>query len=252
MTWTRWGASPISSQWSSGQRDGFAAKKFGFNSSSGKHWMLLVEGIYLLLKESVSGNDLEAANVMLRCFVRDIGFYNRFYTYNVHNLLHLCDLVKRWGNLWATSAFPFESFNGFITSHVHGTKHLGKELLNNIRIIQSTKIFEMSMQMKRNISRKDVEICSSKLHFDLSDRETGVLHAKEMFSFDIFDRVKVRSEVFTSKYYDKNVKRANSIVQFKHQDTDILYGEILHFIQNSEELFALIDKFKKACIRLNI
>ncbi|KAK3922084.1 Tryptophanase [Frankliniella fusca] len=36
MTWTRWGASPNSSQWSSGQRDGFAAKKFGFNSSSGK------------------------------------------------------------------------------------------------------------------------------------------------------------------------------------------------------------------------
>ncbi|KAK3916720.1 Dipeptidase 1 [Frankliniella fusca] len=37
MTWTRWGASPNSSQWSSGQRDGFAAKKSGFNSSSAIH-----------------------------------------------------------------------------------------------------------------------------------------------------------------------------------------------------------------------
>ncbi|KAK3926430.1 S-adenosylmethionine decarboxylase proenzyme [Frankliniella fusca] len=140
-----------------------------------QHWMLLVISINILLKDCISEDELKAAEIMLRCFVRDVGvlYHKKFYTYNVHNLLHLCTLVRRWGNLWATSAFHFESYNGFITSHVHGTKHLGKELLNNIRIKQSTKILEITVEAKdlRNNNKPVVEMCGSKLTEELCVEE---------------------------------------------------------------------------------
>lgn len=42
--------------------------------------------------------------------------------------------VRRWGPLWATSVFPFESFNGFLANSVHGTKNMGQEVINNLMI----------------------------------------------------------------------------------------------------------------------
>ncbi|KAK3930281.1 DNA-directed RNA polymerase II subunit RPB1, partial [Frankliniella fusca] len=150
-----------------------------------QHWMLLVISIYNLLKDCISDKDLNSTEIMLRCFVRDVNtlYHPRYYTYNVHNLLHLCTLVKRWGPLWATSAFEFENYNGFITSHVHGTKHLGKELLNNIRIIQSTKVLEVSLLnkfMKRAGNNQNVDTCNNKkLSVDvLSHQENAIVAAE--------------------------------------------------------------------------
>ncbi|KAK3911121.1 4'-phosphopantetheinyl transferase B, mitochondrial, partial [Frankliniella fusca] len=68
-----------------------------------QHWLLLVAAIYLLLKDSISVDDLNASEIMLRCFVRDVStlYHKKFYTYNVHTLLHLPLLVRRWGPLWS-------------------------------------------------------------------------------------------------------------------------------------------------------
>ncbi|KAK3926431.1 hypothetical protein KUF71_014648 [Frankliniella fusca] len=58
--------------------------------------------------------------------------------------------------------------------------------------------------------------------------------------------IKLKSVVYTSMYYDKNVRRANSFVQFKSINGEIAFGEILHFIKDlfSQEIFALINLFK--------
>jgi hypothetical protein len=144
-----------------------------------QHWMLFVCAIYLLLKDCISDNDLKAADVMLRCFVRDIHklFNDKCYTYNMHTLLHLVQLVQRWGPLWATSAFDFESYNGYITKSVHGTKHLGKELLHNIQIIQSTRVLENSIISSHNeqpVSSvgSDASVCSALSTHHLSPDES--------------------------------------------------------------------------------
>ena len=54
-----------------------------------QHWMLLVAAIHILLKESISEEDLQTADIMLRCFVRDVAelYHKKYYTYNVHRLL---------------------------------------------------------------------------------------------------------------------------------------------------------------------
>ena len=65
---------------------------------------------------------------------------NTSMTYNVHQLLHLYTYVKRWGPLWANSAFPFESHNGFLTKTSHGTKNLRREIINNLKISEGANI----------------------------------------------------------------------------------------------------------------
>ena len=41
---------------------------------------------------------------------------------NVHQLLHLADCVRNLGPLWSYSCFMFESLNGKLKRHCHGTQ----------------------------------------------------------------------------------------------------------------------------------
>lgn len=48
----------------------------------------------------------------------------RFQTFNVHQLLHLPEVVKDLGPLWSNSCFPFEDYNGDLRELFHGTKNV--------------------------------------------------------------------------------------------------------------------------------
>ena len=49
-------------------------------------------------------------------------------TINIHNLLHLPDIVKRLGPLWAHSCFPFENANGELLKLFHGSQAVEKQV----------------------------------------------------------------------------------------------------------------------------
>ena len=40
-----------------------------------------------------------------------------------HTLLHLAQQVRKFGPLWATSCFPFESFYHYTIKLIHGTRY---------------------------------------------------------------------------------------------------------------------------------
>ena len=48
----------------------------------------------------------------------------QFQTFNVHQLLHLPEVVKDLGPLWSNSCFPFEDYNGDLRELFHGTKNV--------------------------------------------------------------------------------------------------------------------------------
>ena len=64
--------------------------------------------------------------------VCDIKFYinvgERYYTANVHQLLHLADSVRYLGPLWAHSTFPFEDTNGWLGDLFNGTRNPDKQV----------------------------------------------------------------------------------------------------------------------------
>jgi len=56
-----------------------------------QHWMLFAMAVYTLLTEKITEQDLEAAEVMLNMFLRDIGelYGNTNYVFYVHQIRHL-------------------------------------------------------------------------------------------------------------------------------------------------------------------
>ncbi|KAJ8682445.1 hypothetical protein QAD02_018237 [Eretmocerus hayati] len=104
-----------------------------------QHWILLVISTHTLFKRQIKVDEVKQAKILLNMFGRDIEslYGDRLLTYYMHQLTkHLADYVEKWGPAWANSAFPYESFNSFLASFIHGTNNVNQELVNNIRIYE--------------------------------------------------------------------------------------------------------------------
>lgn len=87
------------------------------------HLTLLSEAIFIFLKCKITTLEHEKASNNLEKFVKD---FQKLYgeenmMHNVHLLKHLSKCVVKCGPIWAYSNFPFESNNGSLVKHVHGT-----------------------------------------------------------------------------------------------------------------------------------
>lgn len=87
------------------------------------HLTLLSEAIFIFLKSKITPSDYLKASNNLCKYVKD--FQNLYgeenMMHNVHLLEHLPKCVKDCGPIWAYSNFNFESNNGSLVKHVHGT-----------------------------------------------------------------------------------------------------------------------------------
>ena len=85
-----------------------------------------------------SASDVDFAHSLL------VAFYNllpklypsKICTMNMHSLVHLSTFVHCWGPLWCYSCFGFESMNGHLWKHCHGTRLILPQLIHNIRMLQ--------------------------------------------------------------------------------------------------------------------
>lgn len=103
-----------------------------------QHLLLLVNGIYLLLQDSISPSDIESSSSMLVhfCTRMEALYGKRYETYNVHMLLHLTDCVRNLGPLWGTSCFWFEGYNGDLSKLFHGTQNVDIQITHAVCIHQ--------------------------------------------------------------------------------------------------------------------
>ncbi|KAE8749131.1 hypothetical protein FOCC_FOCC004039, partial [Frankliniella occidentalis] len=118
-----------------------------------QHWMLLVIGMALLLREEISDIGLALANHLLSLFVRDtqeLYGYSAM-SYNLHCLSHLALITRRWGGPWAVSTFKFENLNGVFARLVHGNTHITTELSNTLNIITAANTLDFFMNEAENL-----------------------------------------------------------------------------------------------------
>eukprot|EP00058_Branchiostoma_floridae_P026321 XP_002611812.1 hypothetical protein BRAFLDRAFT_103034 [Branchiostoma floridae] len=89
-----------------------------------ENYTLLVTGLHILLKDTITEAELQSADDHLKQFVN--GFEKLYGTsrvsLNVHSLLHYADTVRELGPLWAHSCFFFEDVNGQVLRLIHGTQ----------------------------------------------------------------------------------------------------------------------------------
>ena len=81
-----------------------------------KHWFLLVYSMQIFIGDKISPEQFKKARGALRKFVFQIDdlYGMQFFKFNVHLLLHIPASVKQYGAPWATSAFPYEHYNGIL------------------------------------------------------------------------------------------------------------------------------------------
>ncbi|KAL7290770.1 hypothetical protein TKK_0015517 [Trichogramma kaykai] len=109
-----------------------------------QHWSLIVASVHLLLKDSISVQEIQQANMLIKLFVADT---ERLYgkdamTYNIHQLLHVPQSVINWGPLWSHFGYPFENGNGQLLNVVHAAKGVVSQMCRHIIRQQSLIIFE--------------------------------------------------------------------------------------------------------------
>ena len=99
------------------------------------HWMLLVEGVYILLQDEITFDELNRAQNLLFNFQRQTkSLYGAFaMTYNVHQLSHLTESVANWGPLFAHNGFAFKNANGMLLQNIHATKGVKEQICRFIR-----------------------------------------------------------------------------------------------------------------------
>ncbi|KAK3921082.1 Baculoviral IAP repeat-containing protein 1a [Frankliniella fusca] len=211
-----------------------------------QHYILFVKGIFLLLQGIISETDLEEANLLLRLFVNRFGnvYGERALTHNVHQLCHLSLCVRRYGPLFANSAFPFEDINGLIAKRTHGCNQMDAEIVNNIRICQG-------IQMLRNIVNQQsdenptgtsgiVELLGSAIDFDLSPEIRAFIGEGEYYR--VYSRAKIGYNTYSSKQY-KVLKSSNFFITWKEQEC-AHYGSIQYFVKSTNETFVCVQEFR--------
>ncbi|KAK3917316.1 Pimeloyl-[acyl-carrier protein] methyl ester esterase [Frankliniella fusca] len=77
------------------------------------HLSKLSAAIYILLKGSVSTEEVKEAHLLIISYQID---YQKYFgqdsmTYNIHLLKHVCPAVLKFGPLWTHSSFPYEGQN---------------------------------------------------------------------------------------------------------------------------------------------
>jgi len=107
------------------------------------HWALLVDGVSLLLTDSISPGELEYCENVFKQFVVDFqtlyGMNN--VSFNVHLCLHLTASVRCWGPLWTHSAFIYEAFNSNLLDMIKGTQAVPLQICKTFVLQRALPMF---------------------------------------------------------------------------------------------------------------
>lgn len=149
------------------------------------HFRLLSSATYMLLKETVSHQEINEAEERMNKFVEQFEeFYGKYnMTMNVHLLRHISNSVRHVGPLWCQSTFGFETNNGNLV-HSRNSK---KDILHQIT---------WKYCMKFDMTKKAID----------NDSNVTAGGRTKMASFPngVFAHIAFRGKKFTSKI-SKNV-----------------------------------------------
>lgn len=212
-----------------------------------QHWILLVSAFNLLLQDSVTVTNIARAKVLLKMFCREFPklYDPKFYTYYFHNLLHLHLVVERFGPLWSSSAFQFESFNGTLAKFIHGSKNQGQELINNLKLAFGVEVLSARVSQAAFASGMPVAEFRNKIKsFKFSAAQRQVLIANNITGqIFVFYRARVHRDIFTSVVYVRQKRRNNYTVCYKNSEDQKCYGEIQCFCECNDKKIALLSRF---------
>lgn len=190
------------------------------------HFALLVEGISILLKDTISPVSLDHCDLVLTKFVQDFedlyGLNN--VSFNVHLCLHLTKSVRSFGPLWAHSAFIYESFNGDLLKMIRGTQAVSLQICKTFALKRAIPRFCASATAAENCSVEYLDILQSFL-----TNKSRVKNSLIIDSVTYLGKCKLRqlspAHLVAVHFVAHHVPR-DTVVQY--YDRIIVHGEIVH------------------------
>ncbi|KAJ8676648.1 hypothetical protein QAD02_012435 [Eretmocerus hayati] len=201
------------------------------------HHILLVYGIYLLNQESISTQMIDLAEKLLHEYISQ---FNILYgdinmSCNLHLLLHLHEIVRRFGPLWVVSCFSFENMNGILKKLVHGTKYAETQICSSValfldheelkrKFLQETgsdvHSFCTNSDLKRRLKTERISnnlsiVSKTKKPVSLSDSIEYCLRNIDIIdgSMHTFSRLLINNRVLDCSVYNKNRKTKSSVIK---------------------------------------
>lgn len=120
-----------------------------------QHYLLLVEAVYLLNVDSISHETIDHCEQVLQhfCMMHETLYSKSEMTSNIHQLLHLCDVVRNLGPLWVYSCFTFESINGELLSLFHGTQNVDMQIANSVAIFLKYPLLVQDLKLDSEVGK---------------------------------------------------------------------------------------------------
>jgi hypothetical protein len=120
---------------------------------------MLAFGITIGESCNISSKNMHDMELLSSSFVDNFPYHERYIVQNIHSVKHFAVTVIDFGPLFNFSTFNYESVIGRITSKfffssyvfflscigylsasIHGTKHIGTELVTNLQLFKQTHI----------------------------------------------------------------------------------------------------------------
>lgn len=219
------------------------------------HWNLLIEAVYLTMKDEISRADI---NKMESLFVEFVVRTEQLYgksemTSNVHQLLHHAKAVKMLGPAWSRSAFVFEGNMRTLLQNINAARGVVMQIMNRYmfkKILQSyvngamDNIKEEVCMAIKGLNEyshvkncTEIHTCKATMYMMGKARGTArqlsnaeKVACENMENVCVYDRMLIKNmrihSMYHSKIYSKPEKMDNTVVR----SSDGKYLRILKFI----------------------
>lgn len=208
-----------------------------------QHFMKLSTSIYILLKTTISPEELEAARINLNDFVVEFETHygSENVVMNVHLINHIVDSVRNHGPLWTHSAFAFESCNGVICKYISGR--------TDVLLQIASKYLMHKTLFSRNISFANEENTSllgnaKKIKIDAEDiiilKREQIIEENTTHLF-VYLRYMHGNTIYSSDLYVKGKRHIDYFVGLNNGS----FGIVKYYFQSKHRMYAMIQSFEQ-------
>lgn len=228
------------------------------------HLAKLIDAVHILCGTCISEVDRKKASRLLNSFVIEFEelYGEQNMVYNVHQLKHLSECVKRNGPLFAYSNYPMEDYIGHLVNFVKGTTDVTTQICTRYFLEKNLhKYLEIS-----HLAKQYYEKIESRLSFPIARKINGSLvigKSKEISALNVselnlikntllIDDIKLIQEyraaflngqTYYETYMNNLSKRTDD--SFVCNSDSNCFAVLIAIIVINEEMYFLIDeKFK--------
>lgn len=210
-----------------------------------EHIRLLSAAVYILLQSTITKDEVDEAEKMLKTFVKQhqtlFGKENMVMV--IHLLNHLAESVRKLGPLWCHSGFPFERNNGPLLRMVSGTTDVllqisSKYCLSKSLIKKSEKSEEKSMSVQKVLlGRSEVIVEKSLRVFNAESLKEINYSNKDLC---VYKRIKLGKTIYTSRLYTRPKKSIDYFIGLQND----LMGMAKFYIELDGKIYVIMEQYE--------